>query len=69
MFWNAKLMALAAGGVVSSTVRMEYGHASVRARGHSKLLTNIEDGVNELGHGMLDVWMSHGDRIKKENYR
>ncbi len=61
--FGMQLMALAAGGVVSSTVRMEYGHASVRARGHSKLLTNIEDGVNELGHGMLDVWMSHGDSV------
>ena len=63
--FGMQLMALAAGGVVSSTVRMEYGHASLRARGHSKLLADIEDNVNEAGHGLLDVWMSHGDSVTK----
>ncbi len=61
--FGMQLMALAAGGVVSSTVIMEYGHATLRARGHSKLLSDIEDSVNESGHGLLNVWMSHGDSV------
>ncbi len=32
-------------------------------RGHSSLLKDIEDRVNAEGHGLLDVWMSHGDRV------
>jgi GMP synthase (glutamine-hydrolysing) len=41
----------------------EFGYAEVRARGHSALLRDIEDRVNAEGHGLLDVWMSHGDRV------
>ena len=28
-----------------------------------KLFQDIEDRVNAKGHGLLDVWMSHGDRV------
>jgi len=41
----------------------EFGYAEVRARGHSALLRDIEDRVSAEGHGLLDVWMSHGDRV------
>jgi len=37
----------------------------VRARGHSALLSDIQDSVNDKGHGLLDVWMSHGDRVEE----
>jgi len=43
----------------------EYGYAQVRARGHSKLLKDIEDHTTPEGYGMLDVWMSHGDRVEE----
>jgi GMP synthase (glutamine-hydrolysing) len=52
------------GRVVPGEVR-EFGYAEVRARGHSALLRDIEDRVNAEGHGLLDVWMSHGDRVVK----
>jgi len=52
------------GGVESGPVR-EFGYAEVRARGHSKLLTDIQDRVNAEGHGQLDVWMSHGDKVTR----
>jgi GMP synthase (glutamine-hydrolysing) len=50
------------GQVVPGEVR-EFGYAEIRARGHSALLRDIEDRVNAEGHGLLDVWMSHGDRV------
>ena len=51
------------GGKVESSDHREFGYAQVRARGHSKLLSNIEDHVSPEGFGLLDVWMSHGDRV------
>ena len=41
----------------------EFGYAEVRARGHSALFRDIEDRRNAEGHGLLDVWMSHGDKV------
>ncbi len=50
------------GKVINSNVR-EFGYAQIRARGHSNLLKDIQDEVNDEGHGLLNVWMSHGDRV------
>jgi GMP synthase (glutamine-hydrolysing) len=50
------------GGVESSGVR-EFGYAEVRARGHSELFKGIQDRSNAERHGLLDVWMSHGDKV------
>jgi GMP synthase (glutamine-hydrolysing) len=35
----------------------------VRAHGHTKLLQGIQDFATAEGHGMLKVWMSHGDKV------
>src|SRR3546814_13594480 len=51
------------GGAVEPHDQKEFGYAEIRARGHSKLLRDIEDRVNDEGHGLLDVWMRHGDRV------
>ena len=51
------------GGAVEASQTKEFGYAEVRARGHSVLLQDIEDRTNAEGHGLLDVWMSHGDRV------
>ena len=61
--YGMQTMAAQLGGKVSNADHHEYGYAQVRARGHSQLLKNIEDHVNEEGHAFLDVWMSHGDRV------
>jgi GMP synthase (glutamine-hydrolysing) len=58
-------MAAQLGGEVESSAHREFGYAEVRARGHSELLRDIEDHTNEEGHGLLDVWMSHGDRVAR----
>ena len=51
------------GGKVEQADKREFGYAEVRARGHSELLRGIEDRTNAEGHGLLDVWMSHGDHV------
>jgi GMP synthase (glutamine-hydrolysing) len=51
------------GGRVEPSTLREFGFAKVRARGHSRLLRDIQDEVNSEGHGLLNVWMSHGDRV------
>ena len=61
--YGMQTMAAQLGGRVASSDHREFGYAQVRARKHSRLLSGIEDHVNESGHAFLDVWMSHGDRV------
>ena len=61
--YGMQCMAAQLGGKVETSDHREFGYAQVRARGHSRLLSGIEDQVNAEGHGLLDVWMSHGDRV------
>jgi len=56
-------MAVQQGGQVEAADRREFGYAEVRAHGHTKLLQGIEDFSTAEGHGMLKVWMSHGDKV------
>ena len=62
--YGMQAMAAHFGAEVAPHGKSEFGYATVRARGHSKLLTDIQDEVNDKGHGLLDVWMSHGDRVE-----
>ncbi len=62
--YGMQTMAEQLGGHVESAVNREFGYATVRARGHSSLLRNIEDHTSEEGYGLLDVWMSHGDKVQ-----
>lgn len=56
-------IAEALGGKVEGGHQREFGHAEVRARGHTKLLDGIQDYATPEGQGMLHVWMSHGDNV------
>jgi GMP synthase (glutamine-hydrolysing) len=56
-------MAVQLGGRVAASSKREFGHADVRAHGHSQLLDGIQDYATPMGHGMLKVWMSHGDKV------
>jgi GMP synthase (glutamine-hydrolysing) len=56
-------MAQQLGGRVEPGSVREFGYAEVRARGHTLLLDGIEDYRTSEGHGMLKVWMSHGDKV------
>lgn len=56
-------MTVQQGGQVEASSHREFGYAEVRAHGHTKLLDGIEDFSTPEGHGMLKVWMSHGDKV------
>ncbi|MGL4809129.1 MAG: glutamine-hydrolyzing GMP synthase, partial [Giesbergeria sp.] len=56
-------MAVQQGGQVEASTQREFGYAEVRAHGHTKLLQGIQDFSTPEGHGMLKVWMSHGDKV------
>ncbi len=58
-------MAVQLGGDVEPSTHREFGYAEVRAHGHSRLLNGIEDFSTTEGHGMLKVWMSHGDKVTR----
>ncbi|MEW6690477.1 MAG: glutamine-hydrolyzing GMP synthase [Pseudomonadota bacterium] len=61
--YGMQTMAHQLGGKVELGKVREFGYAEVRARGHSRLLEGIEDWRSPEGHGMLKVWMSHGDKV------
>ena len=62
--YGMQTMAAQLGGSVETSSMREFGYARVRARGHSRLLDGLQDAANAEGHGLLDVWMSHGDRVQ-----
>jgi GMP synthase (glutamine-hydrolysing) len=61
--YGMQTMAAQLGGKVENAHHREFGYAEIRARGHSALFRDLQDRANEEGHGLLDVWMSHGDKV------
>ncbi|MGE0073023.1 MAG: glutamine-hydrolyzing GMP synthase [Thiomonas sp.] len=61
--YGMQTMAAQLGGKVQWSDQREFGYAEVRARGHTRLFDGIEDFSTAEGHGMLKVWMSHGDSV------
>lgn len=61
--YGMQTMAQQLGGKVEAGTKREFGFAEVRARNHSALFEGIQDRANAEGHGLLDVWMSHGDKV------
>ena len=61
--YGMQTMAEQLGGKVEAGTTREFGYAEVRAHGHTELLKGIEDFATPEGHGMLKVWMSHGDKV------
>ena len=61
--YGMQTMAVQLGGKVEWSDHREFGYAEVRARGHTRLFDGIQDFSTAEGHGMLKVWMSHGDKV------
>lgn len=61
--YGMQTMAVQLGGDVQSSAIREFGYAELRLHAHSTLLENIEDRTTHDGEALLDVWMSHGDKV------
>jgi len=61
--YGMQTIAVQLGGKVEWSDHREFGYAEVRARGHTRMFDGIEDFRTAEGHGMLKVWMSHGDKV------
>jgi len=57
--YGMQTMAAQLGGSVETGQAREFGYAEILTSGDSPLLRGIEDKEN----GVLDVWMSHGDKV------
>ncbi|WP_038249717.1 glutamine-hydrolyzing GMP synthase [Ghiorsea bivora] len=57
--FGMQTMAAQLGGAVEEGVTREFGYAELVTSGDSSLLRGIEDKAG----GLLDVWMSHGDKV------
>ena len=62
--YGMQIMAQQLGGTIFPDSGREFGRTEIRAHGHSRLLRGIQDHCNAEGHGMLEVWSSHGDRVE-----
>ncbi|MAL94358.1 MAG: glutamine-hydrolyzing GMP synthase [Haliea sp.] len=62
--YGMQTMAAQFGGTVSASPTSEFGYARIRVVGQgSGLLHDIRDHLDHDGSGLLDVWMSHGDKV------
>ncbi|MEQ5837058.1 glutamine-hydrolyzing GMP synthase [Marinobacter sp. NFXS9] len=61
--YGMQTMAEQLGGRVASSEKREFGYAQVKVRAEGPLLKGITDHLTEQGESLLDVWMSHGDKV------
>jgi GMP synthase (glutamine-hydrolysing) len=61
--YGMQTMAAQLGGQVEMSTHREFGAAQIRPSGESRLLDGLEDNRDAAGRRVLDVWMSHGDRV------
>jgi len=61
--YGMQTMAEQFGGAVAGSAVSEFGYAQIRLVGNGGLLHDIRDHVDEQARGLLDVWMSHGDKV------
>src|SRR5690606_10571708 len=62
--YGMQTMAQQLGGRVAPAAAREFGYAEVITSAPCKLLDGIEDRRDSSGRAVLDVWMSHGDRVE-----
>jgi GMP synthase (glutamine-hydrolysing) len=61
--YGMQTMAEQFGGSVSASPTSEFGYAQIRLTGSNRLLHDIRDHLDDSGNSLLDVWMSHGDKV------
>ncbi len=63
--YGMQAMAVQFGGEVQGSDISEFGYAQIRVTGNTGLLHDIKDHVASDGTSLLDVWMSHGDKVTR----
>ncbi|HWK74074.1 MAG TPA: glutamine-hydrolyzing GMP synthase, partial [Povalibacter sp.] len=61
--YGMQTMAQQLGGRVTAGTHREFGYAQVTASAPCRLLDGLRDHTDDQGRALLDVWMSHGDRV------
>jgi GMP synthase (glutamine-hydrolysing) len=61
--YGMQTMAQQLGGRVVNSNHREFGYAEVTSIASNKLLDGLFDRQDAEGRGVLDVWMSHGDKV------
>jgi len=61
--YGMQTLAVQFGGAVEGSATSEFGYAQIRSLGEDRLFHDIRDHLAEDGTGLLDVWMSHGDKV------
>jgi GMP synthase (glutamine-hydrolysing) len=61
--YGMQTMAQQLGGRVAPSTEREFGYAEVTVTGATPLLDDLQDRRTPAGRALLDVWMSHGDRV------
>ncbi|WP_395340884.1 glutamine-hydrolyzing GMP synthase [Ningiella sp. W23] len=61
--YGMQVMAHQLGGKVQGSDLREFGYAQVELLKTTQLFDKIEDEIGANGNALLDVWMSHGDKV------
>ncbi|PHM60999.1 glutamine-hydrolyzing GMP synthase [Xenorhabdus ishibashii] len=61
--YGMQTMSMQLGGQVSNSDEREFGYAQVEIKNNCELFREIQDALSETGKPLLDVWMSHGDKV------
>ncbi len=61
--YGMQTMAEQLGGKVEGSSIREFGYAQIKEEGNSKFFRDIRDHIDADGKSLLDVWMSHGDKV------
>ena len=61
--YGLQTMAVTLGGSVIPSDEKEFGYARVEVMAGSRLLDGLSDETDDEGHSLLEVWMSHGDKV------
>ena len=61
--YGMQTMAAQMGGAVEGSDTSEFGYAEIQSITEDRLFSGLADRTDEKGRGILDVWMSHGDKV------
>lgn len=61
--YGMQTMAEQLGGRVQGSNLREFGYAQVELLSTATMFDNIEDHIGQNGNALIDVWMSHGDKV------